>query len=567
MPCSPRAERARRSAGDTRPATTEDEAPEAGSRSRLTVALVLPGRRGPAWLADVILAIRESGDAVVSDILVSGADPDPQSARIGRAMLRVYGWIDGRIFGRAGDPTQIVDLAHLVDGISEFDRGQVPSGRSPDLVIRLDGGMGPVDRGPAPPLGVWALVHGMSLPAANRPDRLGLAPGGPEMLLGRPLTISQLVAAAQTEARAIGQVVSGVDRLSLRRGARSHVHKLPGLVARAVSAVRSSGRLPDAITEPQADQDARLDHPSMGTGAIAIGLARVLLGFAQRWITRSVTPGRWVVAISRDRRDPRGGEGPPFRFLEAPDGRGWADPFPARTPGADLVFLEEYVQATHRGRLAVVELDDSRRGWRSVETILDLPTHLSYPFVFEWSGSWYLLPEQAATNGLQLYVAESFPGTWRWHSTALDRPAADATIAEIDGRWWMFAAISATDGGAADELHLFHAETPLGTWTAHARNPVLSDVRTARAAGRVYHHDGAWYRVAQDGAVSYGHSIAIVRIDRIDLDGYRETVVDVIRPDWAPGLVATHTINTHHGLTAVDAIRREPRISIRRHPA
>lgn len=46
-------------------------------------------------------------------------------------------------------------------------------------------------------------------------------------------------------------------------------------------------------------------------------------------------------------------------------------------------------------------------------------------------------------------------------------------------------------------------------------------MRPARPVGRVYQHDGAWYRIAQDGAVSYGHSIAIVRIDRIGVDGYR----------------------------------------------
>ena len=193
-------------------------------------------------------------------------------------------------------------------------------------------------------------------------------------------------------------------------------------------------------------------------------------------------------------------------------------------------------------------------------TVLDLPTHLSYPFVFEWSRNWYLLPEQAATGKLELYVAESFPDAWRWHSTALDAPAADATIAEIDGRWWMFAAMSVEGAIATDDLHLFHAQTPLGPWTPHRRNPVVSDVRTARPAGRVHQRDGAWYRVAQDGAVAYGHSIAIIRIDRIDLDGYAETVVDVIRPDWAPGLVATHTINSDAGLTAVDALRRKPRI-------
>ena len=207
----------------------------------------------------------------------------------------------------------------------------------------------------------------------------------------------------------------------------------------------------------------------------------------------------------------------------------------------------------------MVELDESPRGWRSVETILDLPTHLSYPFVFEWSGAWYLMPEQAATGGLQLYVAETFPTRWRWHSTVLDLPAADATLAEIDGRWWLFAAASVAGGTAADELHLFHAPTPLGPWTAHPRNPVVSDVRSARPAGRVHQRDGVWHRVAQDGAITYGHSIAIVRIDRIDPEGYRETVVDAIRPDWAAGLIATHTINSDDGLTAVDALRTERR--------
>ncbi len=249
-------------------------------------------------------------------------------------------------------------------------------------------------------------------------------------------------------------------------------------------------------------------------------------------------------------------------FLEAPEGCEWADPFPLRMADRDLVFVEEYVRAARRGRLAVVELDDSKRGWRSVETILDLPTHLSYPFVFEWEGAWYLLPEQANTGGLQLYVAEEFPVSWRWHSTLLDLPAADATIAQIDGRWWMFASMALDDGIAADELHLFHAETPLGPWTAHDRNPVVSDVRTARSGGRLEQRDGAWYRVAQDGEVAYGHSIAIVRIDRIDLAGYAETVVDVIRPDWAPDIIATHTINSADGLTAVDALRAESRLPV-----
>ena len=282
---------------------------------------------------------------------------------------------------------------------------------------------------------------------------------------------------------------------------------------------------------------------------------------------RTLAPTRWAVAISRERVDPRHPGDRPFTFLIAEEGLEWTDPFPVRTPDHDWLFVEVYDVSAHRRALAVADLDDSRRGWRSVQTILDLPTHLSYPFVFEWAGGWYLLPEQASTGRLELYIAESFPTSWRWHSTALDAPAADATIVEIEGRWWMFAAVSVDGGIATDDLHLFHAETPLGPWAPHPMNPVVSDVRTARPGGRLYQRDGAWYRVAQDGAVTYGHSIAIIRIDRIDLDGYAETVVDVIRPDWAPGLVGTHTINTDAGLTAVDALRTERRLRFRRPPA
>jgi hypothetical protein len=119
--------------------------------------------------------------------------------------------------------------------------------------------------------------------------------------------------------------------------------------------------------------------------------------------------------------------------------------------------------------------------------------------------------------------------------------------------------MSVPGGNAADELYLYHAPTPLGPWTAHARNPVVSDVRYARPAGRLRHRDGAWYRVAQDGAISYGHSIAVLRIDRLDPDHYAETLVDRISPDWSPDLIGTHTYNEIDGLTAVDALRLEPR--------
>jgi hypothetical protein len=124
-----------------------------------------------------------------------------------------------------------------------------------------------------------------------------------------------------------------------------------------------------------------------------------------------------------------------------------------------------------------------------------------------------------------------------------DIRVADATIAEIDGAWWMFATIAATGAASTDELHLFSGPGPLGPWQPHQDNPVVSDVRSARPAGWLFRHDGAWYRPSQDCTQRYGRAIVLSRIDRLDLDGYREQVVGRIDPDWTRGGLGTHTLN------------------------
>ena len=79
------------------------------------------------------------------------------------------------------------------------------------------------------------------------------------------------------------------------------------------------------------------------------------------------------------------------------------------------------------------------------------------------------------------YRATRFPYEWTHERTLFaDRPLVDATLAEIGGRWWMFANAPAVPEAAYDtmywdELHLFFADSPFGPWTPHRRNPVVSD--------------------------------------------------------------------------------------------
>ena len=110
-----------------------------------------------------------------------------------------------------------------------------------------------------------------------------------------------------------------------------------------------------------------------------------------------------------------------------------------------------------------------------------------------------------------------------------------------------------------DELHLYHADSPLGPWTPHRRNPVKSDVRSSRPAGRLYRQADGLYRPAQDCSQRYGHSLVLNRVTRIDPDQYSEVEVSRILPGWEESVLATHTCNRLDDLTVLDCLLRRRR--------
>jgi hypothetical protein len=253
-------------------------------------------------------------------------------------------------------------------------------------------------------------------------------------------------------------------------------------------------------------------------------------------------------------------DGAPFRFrnLFPPSGRSWADPFPVLDNGRYYIFLEEYEHRRMHGRICVLEIDALGKVVSQPRPVLEREFHVSYPFVFRHEGEWYMMPETAKRNAVELFRAARFPDQWEFDRTLVEAFApVDATLACIEERWWMFLATSVPEAPVSyDELALYYADSPLGPWTPHPRNPMKVDVRSARPAGRLFRHNGAYYRPAQDGTPLYGSAIVMNRIDNLDpASPYRETAVARLEPCWTPGLSGTHTINATAGLTIIDARR------------
>ena len=218
------------------------------------------------------------------------------------------------------------------------------------------------------------------------------------------------------------------------------------------------------------------------------------------------------------------------------------------------VFLEVYNHAT-QPRLDWRE--PARHATAVFEppaTVLDAPYHLSYPFVFQWRGHWFLMPESSSATRIEVFAARRFPFDWTLEAVLFNPlRAVDSTLVEVEGRWWLFTSESPHPAVRNyDELYAYHAPTPFGPWTPHRRNPIKSDARSARGAGRFFWKGRTLFRPAQDASRRYGSAIAITRIDELTPDTFRETAVSRIEPGWRPGLSGTHTLNTCPGLTMID---------------
>jgi len=247
-----------------------------------------------------------------------------------------------------------------------------------------------------------------------------------------------------------------------------------------------------------------------------------------------------------------------FRFkpLVPPADRFWADPFPVQQNGRSYLFFEELIYAENKGRIAVVEMT-AKGPAAAPRVVLDMPYHLSYPFMLHHEGQWYMIPEMVEAGRQEVFRTKNFPFEWEICATLdLGVPVVDPTPHLEEGTWWLFAGTRASEASDFDELSLFFADSPLGPWTAHPMNPVVSDARSARPAGQLFRAGADLIRPAQDCTPVYGSAIVFKRVLRLDRDGYSEEVIARADPHWLPELTGTHSINTAGQLTVIDVRSR-----------
>jgi hypothetical protein len=273
---------------------------------------------------------------------------------------------------------------------------------------------------------------------------------------------------------------------------------------------------------------------------------------------------QWILLYSFDNKNNFSTSMYRYKKLIPPADRYWADPFVVFKDGKHYIFFEEvmYNKLPECGYLSVVEID--KMGIKSEPVvILKQPYHLSYPFIFEHEEQYYLIPESEENSTIQLYMAKNFPFEWEFKMNLMENvKAVDTTLFFKDNKFWLFTNIREMEGASAsEELFLFSSDTLFTTkWESHPCNPVISDVRYSRSAGRLFYNNGKLYRPSQDCSVRYGYATVINEVVELNERKYQEIKVSGITPDWDDNIVATHTLSYDQGLSVVDAtLKRKKR--------
>lgn len=499
----------------------------------LRLAIVVASGSVPEWIRRAIDQLLAADDIDVTEITVRPSPP--RSTTASRAPIRsILERLDARIFGRRPDPMApgLVPVRAL--------RGDT----EPDLTLVFGGGSPGDLRGDQP---VWTIEFGND--RLHDPDDAAMR----AIIAGEAVIGARLVEHVRDRAPVVrASCVTGASRHSPRMTRDRLLWAAVSLPARAARQ-RGIDQRPGQSVAIRRDSSPATARAIVRTGARTIRIA------ASRLISRT----EWILAYSRSDHDIDAIDAEhcaSFTIGRQPVDRFWADPFPVIDNGRHWIFVEEWMHGAPHAHLAVIDVLADGSFGPSVP-VLEKPYHLSYPHVFRWMGEFYMIPETRNNRTIELYRSFRFPFDWRLERVLMrDLDAVDASVIEIDGWWWMFVAIAPKHGVENDQLHLFSAETPLGLWRPHPMNPIVSDVRRARPAGRVFRDRKGWIRPSQDCSVRYGHAIGFNRITTLSATAYAEEQVSTILPTWTRGIEGTHTFNHAGDLTVIDAARPRSRL-------
>lgn len=541
--------------------------------AKLRVGFLLDSLLLPAWSYTAIERMIDSHHADVVLVVIDRSQTASRAQASSPWLYRIFMAMDEKVFVRGANASVPVDASPMFSKVAIMDVGPLGEDRAQyfseadaerirsyqlDVLVKMGFGQFRDDVMSIAEYGIWTYRWGDD---AKIEDGLTgfweVARGWPETGAslqqfsncgqhGKTLTESWFFTYPYSPARNRNYVLWAAASFLSRQVTR--LHQLGG--TEYSQEVEENSK-----TKPEILQSNEIPSSSAILGILAKLMYKNLLEV----LRRRFRPDRWELLFCTAPHLEKNISS--FQRISPPRDRFWADPHIVYEAPNYYIFVEEYLYRTQRGHISVIEMDQ-QGNYKQPVTILRKDYHLSFPFVFNWLGHYYMIPESSENKTVDLYECIEFPHRWGHKLTLMkDIKAVDTTVVYRDGKWWLFTAIAEQPAAAPQvELFLFYSdELFTDHWNPHPRNPIVSDVKKARGAGGIFIKDGRLFRPSQYGSSSYGHGFDVNEIVTLSETEYRERTVTEVRPEGSPGIRATHTYASRGNLTVIDAIMRQPK--------
>lgn len=516
--------------------------------NKLRVGVILADHMSPAWVRHMLEGIRNSPHAEVTALAF--ADRPNQEDRSANRIYNLHFKLDRQIHRPSPSPWEVSDIRKVLHntqilGESLHERISRLKAMRLDVLLNLSLDDLPKSLLDIARFGVWTLS------CNDVRVTLGAEIGWLEVLESKPVMHCDIEIQRNETAQIMAASVIAAHMASFTLNQTSFFWRASVVVPRVLRQLHTQGEQ-SFFTQVQPARPA--EKVSIPTKAQSLSLAWTqLTKIFENKLWRRWFPHRWAIMAGKS------AEGESFDWgrlslMVPPRGVFWADPFILKRQDKTYLFFEEYLYKTKLGRISFVALDNAGN-ISTPQVALERPYHLSYPFIFEYRGEFYMIPETAQNRAIEVYRCVRFPDQWEFHKTIMqDVQAVDTTLVEYSMRWWMFVNIAGKGGSTWDELHLFYSDDPLSeNWTPHPMNPVVSDVRSARPAGRIFRRDGGLIRPSQDSSLRYGYAVNLNSITKLTIHEYGEELLERIEPP-NENILAVHTFNRSDDLVVVDAL-------------
>jgi hypothetical protein len=232
--------------------------------------------------------------------------------------------------------------------------------------------------------------------------------------------------------------------------------------------------------------------------------------------------------------------------------RFFADPFILQVNDEIIeVLVEEFFYNSWMGVITLLTINRKTYTLLNRKCLLDLPTHLSFPFIYRENEKIYVLPENSQSGKLTLYKYHASSMSLEFEKIILDVPAVDSVILKEGGRYYLFCTVSGRHTDS--DLHVYYSDSLLGAFIPFKKNPVKSDLMSSRLAGDFLRYGADIYRISQKCSPSYGCGLFFSKVNALSPDNFEETAIRVAYPvhPYPQGL---HTYNTYKGVTVIDGL-------------